>query len=156
MDAALADRTIARMEQEDVIRCSNNCCALPDFQVQLTPQQQKMLDILREQYRQTPFCPPEKSKLTTEYGRDKNFAKALEYLLDTGELLPVDTELLFLSDAMEDALVRFTGLAQEHGSVTLAQFRDAIGASRKYAMAILEYWDRRGVTRKQEDARILL
>ena len=57
---------------------------------------------------------------------------------------------------MEDALVRFTGLAQEHGSVTLAQFRDAISASRKYAMAILEYWDRRGVTRKQEDARILL
>ncbi len=34
-------------------------------------------------------------------------------------------------------------------------FRDAINASRKYALAILDYWDLRGYTTKNDDARTL-
>ena len=40
--------------------------------------------------------------------------------------------------------------------LTLAQFRDLLGASRKYAMALLEYWDRNKITSKVGDERILL
>ena len=46
--------------------------------------------------------------------------------------------------------------AREHGQITLAQFRDMIGASRKYALALLEYFDRQGITRMENDARVLV
>ncbi|MGH2719796.1 MAG: SelB C-terminal domain-containing protein, partial [Actinomycetota bacterium] len=41
------------------------------------------------------------------------------------------------------------------GPFTVAQFRDAVGASRKYVVPLLEYLDRMGVTRRQGDLRVL-
>ena len=45
-------------------------------------------------------------------------------------------------------------LLAQHGRMTLAQFRDEIGAGREFAMQVLEYLDHAGVTRRQGDARI--
>ena len=57
--------------------------------------------------------------------------------------------------AVEEAEGIFRRLAEADGTVTLAQFRDGIGTSRKYAMALLEYWDVTGLTKKEGDARRL-
>ena len=38
----------------------------------------------------------------------------------------------------------------------MGEFRDAIETSRKYAVALLEYWDRKGITKKVGDARVLI
>jgi selenocysteine-specific elongation factor len=45
-------------------------------------------------------------------------------------------------------------LLAQHGRMTLAQFRDEIGAGREFAMQVLEYLDHAGVTRRQGEARI--
>jgi selenocysteine-specific elongation factor len=45
-------------------------------------------------------------------------------------------------------------LLAQHGQMTLAQFRDDIGAGREFAMQVLEYLDHAGVTRRQGNARI--
>lgn len=37
---------------------------------------------------------------------------------------------------------------------TLAQVRDQLGVSRKYALLFAEYWDKLGITRKTGDARV--
>jgi selenocysteine-specific elongation factor len=42
----------------------------------------------------------------------------------------------------------------QHGQMTLAQFRDEIGAGREFAMQVLDYLDRAGVTRRRGDARV--
>jgi selenocysteine-specific elongation factor len=41
------------------------------------------------------------------------------------------------------------------GNVTVAQFRDHFGSSRKYALALLEHLDERKITRRAGDARVL-
>lgn len=45
-------------------------------------------------------------------------------------------------------------LLAHHGRMTLAQFRDEIGAGRELAMLILEYFDRAGLTQRMGDARV--
>lgn len=40
--------------------------------------------------------------------------------------------------------------------MTLAEFRDITGSSRKYSMAILEYIDKLGITRRVENYRVLV
>jgi len=45
-------------------------------------------------------------------------------------------------------------LLAHHGRMTLAQFRDEIGAGRELAMLILEYFDRVGMTQRMGDARV--
>ena len=41
-----------------------------------------------------------------------------------------------------------------HGTITMAQFRDHFGASRKYAQAALEHMDRLKFTRRSGDDRV--
>ncbi|MDQ2655419.1 MAG: SelB C-terminal domain-containing protein, partial [Chloroflexota bacterium] len=41
-----------------------------------------------------------------------------------------------------------------HGTITMAQFRDHFGASRKYAQAALEHMDRLKLTRRSGDDRV--
>jgi selenocysteine-specific elongation factor len=43
-----------------------------------------------------------------------------------------------------------------HGSITLAQLRDELGTSRKFAQALLEHFDAARVTlRRPDDRRVL-
>ena len=49
----------------------------------------------------------------------------------------------------------FINHINEKGSITLAEFRDMLGTSRKYAMAILDYTDRSKITVKKDDYRVL-
>ena len=43
----------------------------------------------------------------------------------------------------------------EHGSVNVAQVRDAFDTSRKYALALLEYLDDQRITKRVGDERVL-
>jgi selenocysteine-specific elongation factor len=47
------------------------------------------------------------------------------------------------------------GLIERHGSVTIAEFRDRLNLSRKYAQAILEHLDKTGYTKRIEDRHVL-
>jgi selenocysteine-specific elongation factor len=44
---------------------------------------------------------------------------------------------------------------EKESTITLAQVRDMFQTSRKYALAMLEHLDEIGVTRRQDDHRIL-
>ena len=51
--------------------------------------------------------------------------------------------------ARAEAVVRAAGAA----GITVSAFREALGTSRKYAVPLLEWFDRRGVTRRDGDLR---
>jgi selenocysteine-specific elongation factor len=50
---------------------------------------------------------------------------------------------------------RVTSYLRENGTVTLAQVRDMLATSRKYAQALLEHMDETRVTRRVGDERVL-
>lgn len=55
-------------------------------------------------------------------------------------------------------LARAETLVRERGAapgLTVSSFREALGTSRKYALPILEYFDAKGITRRQGDLRVL-
>jgi len=67
----------------------------------------------------------------------------------------VATDLYFLSscvDKVRGVLYRFL---TEKGEITAAAFRDLLGSSRKYTIALLEYFDREGMTIRVGDIRRL-
>ena len=49
-----------------------------------------------------------------------------------------------------------TAEKSEDNTFTLAEFRDAHATSRKYAMAVLEYLDKKKITKLVGDRRVLL
>ncbi|MFP3915255.1 MAG: selenocysteine-specific translation elongation factor [Actinomycetota bacterium] len=71
-------------------------------------------------------------------------------LVRSGDLVRVSGEILYLPEQAEE--IRRAVAAMPEG-FTVADFRDALGLSRKYAVPILEWADETGLTRRRGDTR---
>ncbi|OUC05045.1 hypothetical protein RY27_29665, partial [Litorilinea aerophila] len=63
--------------------------------------------------------------------------------------------VLFRREQFEAAVAQVQAFLQEQGTITLAQARDLLQTSRKYAQALLEEMDARRITRREGDLRVL-
>jgi selenocysteine-specific elongation factor len=66
----------------------------------------------------------------------------------------LEPDLAYAAPTFEAMAARAVALAQQ-GPLSPATFRDATGTSRKYALAILEELDGRGVLRRTADGHVL-
>ena len=93
---------------------------------------------------------------------DAGLAPPLDRDLDSGDLaalraagrvVRVSRTLHYHRDVLEEAQRRVLALAEQGGgAVTLAQLRDELGTSRKFAQALLEHLDSERVTIRRGDA----
>ena len=79
----------------------------------------------------------------------------LAALRRAGRAVRVGLSLHYHPDALAEAERRVRGLIEHNGSVTIAQLRDELGTSRKFAQALLEHFDGAKVTRRVGDTHLL-
>ena len=93
----------------------------------------------------SPFSPPEPSGVTQQ---------ELLALARRGDLIHADG-IWFAAAAVEEAAEQIAAmLAGQPDGVTVAEIREALGTTRKYALPLVGYLDRTGVTRRRGDLRI--
>ncbi|HUA08332.1 MAG TPA: selenocysteine-specific translation elongation factor [Candidatus Acidoferrales bacterium] len=80
--------------------------------------------------------------------------KAFDTLLARGVLVKVG-DALYRGTQIERAHERIDAFIAVHGKMTMAEFRDLLGTSRKYAVPLLEWFDARGITVRSGDFRML-
>lgn len=103
------------------------------------------LDIMMER---ASFAPPSLEMIKEITGHE-----LLQTLLFAGKLIRVEDTILIRDvefQQMKDRLMRFL---EKHDEITLAQFRDLLNTSRRYALAFLEYMDTAGVTVRVGESR---
>lgn len=79
----------------------------------------------------------------------------LAHLLRGGGVAQVDQERFAAPEALERFQRALEGVIRDVGPVTPAILRDKLGLTRKYLIPLLEWADRRGVTRREGDTRVL-
>jgi selenocysteine-specific elongation factor len=80
----------------------------------------------------------------------------LTALRDAGRAVRVTKNLHYHVDSLAEIRARLIELAKSGGgSVTLAQVRDELGTSRKFAQALLEHFDSEKVTIRRGDEHVL-
>ena len=82
-------------------------------------------------------------------------ATAVAALVEQGRAVRAGRDLAFTAAAFATARDAAVDIAGAGGSVTLAQLRDRLGISRRYAQALLEAMDANGITRRVGDERVL-
>ncbi len=95
----------------------------------------------------------ENTKIKPETAR-----KIFQLFLNSGELVKVSEDFYFAREAI-DALVKNLKLFAEKSpdrSIDVAAFKDLAGVSRKYAIPLLEFFDRERITRRIGDRRVIL
>ena len=79
----------------------------------------------------------------------------LSHFARNGTAEPIDAERYAAKGALAEFRVALEAALAELGSATPAELRDRFGLTRKYLIPLLEWADRRGVTRRAGDARVL-
>ncbi len=102
------------------------------------------------------FTPPDLRQLEETTGvPHKHLLDVLGVLEAEGKVARIAPDLFYASGAAAAARALLEGQCRVHGEITAAAFRDLIGASRKFAIAFLDWCDRTGVTVRVGDLRKL-
>ncbi len=119
---------------------------LTSHQIKLSQEQQSKIDAFLRALGQNPYCPP--GDLTIE-------SDLLNLLIEQQKVVKVSNNVVFTATAYNEMVNRVVAHIRERGKVTLAEVRDMLGTSRKYAQALLEYMDEKKLTRRIGDERVL-
>jgi selenocysteine-specific elongation factor len=98
-----------------------------------------------------PFDPPSRKELTP----DAVSQRALRFLIETGEVVEINAELVMAAQGVAKATELIQKFIREHGPATVSDLRQALGSSRRVVVPLLEYLDRTFVTLRQGDKRAL-
>jgi selenocysteine-specific elongation factor len=99
-----------------------------------------------------PFAPPSLPEAMQTSGAGAEVVRAL---IQRGDLVRISEDIAFTQDAYSKAVAMVKDLIATAGSVTVAQMRDRMGASRRPVLALLEHLDAERVTRRVGDGRVL-
>lgn len=102
-----------------------------------------------------PMAPPTLATLADLLRRPpRELNQVLDVLARRGDVVRVDKDLWFTQAAVEEARRVLLAQLAGAGEVSLAGFRDAAGCGRRNAQALLELFDREGLTLRRGDVRI--
>jgi selenocysteine-specific elongation factor len=115
--------------------------------VALSPEQQRARDKLVQTIESAGFSPPQQDQL----GSDPALIRSLS---ESGELVRIGDFYLTARQASE-ARARVRSYIEKDGPVTVAEIRDLLGTTRKYAVPVCEWLDATGATLRRGDTRVL-
>ncbi|MGH2931101.1 MAG: SelB C-terminal domain-containing protein, partial [Solirubrobacteraceae bacterium] len=125
---------------------------LPAHRVALSAEQERRVREFLAELGAQPYAPPSLDDLVTRFEIDDELLAALVGL---GRIVRVSESIAFAGDAFAALRSRIVERAREQGSISVSEVRDLFDTSRKYALALLEYFDQERLTRRVGDARVL-
>ena len=134
------------------IRLEGNLVAEKDFEVNYDKKQLAEKERIEKALLEGGFTPPSVKELTNG---EKPKVELLESLIDN-TVVRLDADLVLHEKVFKDAVQKVEEHCKKNNQIGLAEFRDMTGSSRKYSMAILEYMDKIGITRRLENYRVLV
>ena len=157
MERSCADSLIAILHQEGKIRKFGDRYALSDFTVTLTKRQRNIREKLLSVYTTSGIETPITEHVMEGFpSNERAEAKqVLESLITSGDLILLTPQICLYRNVYDTILQATQTHFESNDSLTLAQLRDLLQTSRKYAQAIIEYFDKIHITKKDGDIHYL-
>ena len=132
------------------VRLDGPRAALAGHTVELSAAQERLARRLLAQLDSGGAVPPSLGQALTASGGTRRLAAALA---QDGRLVLLAPDIALSRQTYDRWLRTVRGLFEANPRVTVREVRDALGTSRKYALALLEYLDGRAITRRVGDVR---
>ena len=150
LSARIFNTVVGHASAQEILSDEGAVLSVPGHEVRFTPEQERRIDDLLTRFAHSPYATPSVAKCESVLGPE-----LLDVLLEQGRLVRVSENVLFLADTYEEMVARVVKHIEDEGSITVAQARDMFRASRKYALALMEYLDEQRITRRVADERML-
>ena len=147
LDHRFVDELVDELARRRVVVADGAVVRTPDFKPMiLAPERDQILQELKE----AGASPPTVSQLSAAFGADM-----VRALVRSGDLVQVSPDYVYTAEWVDQVKEALRSRVAGAGPFTVAEFRDLIGTTRKFAVPFLEYLDRTGFTARQGDVRIL-
>ncbi len=157
MDQPSADALLAALRAEGKVTRIAERYALSDFVITLTKRQRNIREKLIQTYKKAGLESPATDDVIAAFPpNEKTDAKqVLESIVTSGELVMLTPQICWYKDVYAQVCQVVQKHFDENETLTLGQLRDLLGSSRKYTLAVLEYYDKNKITKKDGDLRRL-
>ena len=127
-------------------------------QIALSPQEQQAREQTEQAFLRAGLAVPSAKQVLAGLAVDAGRAqKILQILLREQVLVKIAEDLIFHRDALQGLRIALaTRKQQQSERITVPEFKELAGVTRKFAIPLLEYLDRNGVTRRAGEERVIL
>ncbi|MBU4439787.1 MAG: selenocysteine-specific translation elongation factor [Firmicutes bacterium] len=135
------------------VRWESEFISLPDFKVVYQEADTELLNEVEKLYLSNGFSPPSLDDLAKHYGKNKQYTGAIAMLKKSGTIISLDLKYFIHQEYYEKALALLNNHFEKNDEIALGDYRDMLGVSRKYAVALLEEFDKKRLTKKVGETR---
>jgi selenocysteine-specific elongation factor len=145
---------VTNLTNDGIVVQDKELLRLKGHRVTFAEDQAKVRSEIEEIYRKGGIQPPYFAELKDRFPAS-DATSILEVLVKDQVLVKVKEDLYFHREILDDLEKRLTAFLRENGEISTPQFKEMTGASRKYTIPIIEYFDRTQVTVRVGDNRVL-
>ncbi len=158
LDQLLADALLTALRQEGKLRRVSERYALGDFEIKFTKRQNNIKQKLLQTYQKADLESPSTDDVMAAFPQNEKIdaKQVLESLVTGGELVMLTPQICWHKDTYARVCEVVKAHFAEHETLTLGELRDLLNSSRKYTLAVLEYYDKNRITKKDGDLRRLV
>lgn len=149
------DALLEHLKERGLLTINGDLLAKKDFTPQPTETQEKKLEEIAGLFKSGGLTPPVPKKIWEPLGLKKEEGDSLlDYLVYRGALVKISADIYLHSEVYDRCLQVLKEYLQKNRSISLGRYRDLLQTSRKYAQALLEYFDSCKYTRRLGDERV--
>lgn len=149
------DWLLAAMTEDVRLRIIGDLVALASHSPEPDEKEAMHMERLNGLFREGGFMPPTVKEAAEKAGLSLQQAENfLAYLVWKGQLVRLDGQLVFHQEFFQKAKEELIGHFRAHKTLTASEFREKLGTTRKFAVPLLETFDRLKWTRRTGDERV--
>jgi selenocysteine-specific elongation factor len=150
------DALTEQLRSEGKLVERKGCLALPEHREQIKDAEQQLLQNVEAMFKSHPFDPPAMQEVADKVRiTQQQLHRAIRILSEQQRLVRVEQDLYFHAEAVAAAREKLVAYIKENGGLESVKFKYILDTSRKYAIPLLDYFDKIGVTRRMGYTRLL-
>ncbi len=161
MPADLFEGLIAALKGENKVDTSGDTISIAAKKASLSPVDEQIRTRMMKRLADSGLQVPKTDELLAEAvagtrSSPAHAKKILFLLFDSGDAVKISEEFVFARTVIDDLVQKLRGHADRGDrTIDVPKFKDIAGVSRKYAIPLLEYFDREKVTLRTGDKRVI-
>lgn len=155
-DTKKGDVLLNELIKRGIITATGSTVAVVGFSAKYSDAHSDMRNVILKTYMAAGFEAPSTDDVMAQFKDKKQAKQVLNDLFKDGTLVKLNPGAYLYKDHYEKAMELLRDHYASHDTMSLAEFRDILGTSRKYVLLILDHLDQQKITKLQGDVRILL
>lgn len=155
-DSTTFSSLINDLNKKDIIYRKEAKVGLVGYKLKMKPREQKIAEAVEKLFKEAGLNAPLEEDARKELGIvPAEFNKIIDGFIERNILFRLSDKVTYHKETVSRAKEIVTSELEKKNAITIADLRDRLQFSRKYAQAILEYFDAVGLTKREKDKHVM-